>query len=205
VSGFRFGPLALAGEQWARLLRPALLPVVAAAVLAAAGLARWAPAAGLGSPERIWVRELAPLVAALVAAARLGAALAGELGAMRATDQVDALRTLAGDPWRHLVLPRLIAAAVVVPTLAALADGQGLAAAAPFGVGGGALPGVGDVLAGLVRSSLYGVALAAVGCAVGLAVRGGAREVGAAAARAAAASVVAVLGLALLLGVVAPA
>jgi len=206
--------IALAAEQWRRLARAPLPGVVLAAALVGAGLALGSgPAAGraddfvAAGAAVAWVRELAPLVAALVAAARLGSALAGELGAMRVTDQIDALLTLAADPLRHLVAPRVLAAAAALPALAALADAVGLAAVWALAVGlGGARPGGAahallapiagaDVALGLARALLFGVALAGVGCAAGLAVRGGALEVGAAARRAAAASLLAVLAL----------
>jgi len=193
--------LALSAEQGARLVRPPLAAVVAAAALVGAS------AAAGGVVARTWVRELGPLVAALVAAVRLGPALAGELAGMRATSQIDALRTLAGSTARHLVAPRLAAAAAVLPLLAALADAVGLAAAWAFSAAhGGAAPAAlasiagGDLAIGLARASLSGVVLAAIGCQVGLAARGGAREVGVAAARAATAAALAVLALHVLLG-----
>jgi len=214
LSGFHRGSLALVAEQWRRLLGASLAAVAAAAALVATGLALASARAADVGWARLWVRELAPLVAALVGAARLGPGLAGELGAMRVGDQIDALVTLGGDPRSQLVAPRVIAALAALPALAALADAVGLAIGWGLTAGraGGpatraALDGFarGDVLSGLARASLSGVALAAVGCALGLAVRGGAREVGRAAARAGGASLLAVLALQLLLGLVASA
>src|SRR5579864_1389373 len=72
-------------------------------------------------------RELGPVLAALMLAGRVSAAIAAELGAMRATEQIDAMQTLSTDPFRYLVAPRLIAAVVALPLLTMVADIIGIA------------------------------------------------------------------------------
>src|SRR5690242_9289081 len=67
-------------------------------------------------------RELGPVLAGLMVAGRVGAAMAAELGTMRVTEQIDALTTLATDPLRYLVFPRLIAGVLMLPALVLVAD-----------------------------------------------------------------------------------
>ncbi|PNA34034.1 ABC transporter permease, partial [Pseudomonas sp. MPR-LB5] len=62
-------------------------------------------------------RELGPVLASLMLAGRVSAAIAAEIGAMRATEQIDALKTLSTDPFKYLVAPRLAAAALMTPIL----------------------------------------------------------------------------------------
>src|SRR5579864_3894975 len=72
-------------------------------------------------------RELGPVLAALMLAGRVSAAIAAELGAMRATEQIDAMETLSTDPFRYLVAPRLIAGIITLPLLTVVADIIGIA------------------------------------------------------------------------------
>src|SRR6059036_1820584 len=67
-------------------------------------------------------RELGPVLAALMVAGRVGAAMAAEIGTMRVTEQIDALTTLSTDPFKYLVVPRLIAGIVTLPILVLIAD-----------------------------------------------------------------------------------
>jgi len=67
-------------------------------------------------------RELGPVLAGLMVAGRIGAAYAAEIGTMRVTEQIDALVTLSTDPYKYLVLPRLIAGATMLPLLVLVAD-----------------------------------------------------------------------------------
>ena len=135
-------------------------------------------------------RELGPVLAALMLAGRVSAAIAAELGAMRATEQIDAMRTLSTDPFRYLVAPRLIAGVLVVPLLAAVAD--------TIGVAGGWLVATRvldfnptvyirnttsflqawDIGSGLVKAAVFGFIVALMGCYHGYNARGGARGVG---------------------------
>ena len=72
-------------------------------------------------------RELGPVLAALMLAGRVSAAMAAEIGAMRATEQIDALNTLSTDPMRYLIAPRLLATVIVMHLLVVVADIIGIA------------------------------------------------------------------------------
>ncbi len=67
-------------------------------------------------------RELGPVLAGLMVAGRVGAAMAAEIGTMRVTEQIDALTTLSTDPFKYLVVPRLIAGILTLPLLVLIAD-----------------------------------------------------------------------------------
>ncbi|HEV2547227.1 MAG TPA: ABC transporter permease, partial [Stellaceae bacterium] len=79
-------------------------------------------------------RELGPVIASLMVAGRIGAAMAAEIGTMRVTDQIDALSTLSTNPYKYLVVPRLVAGTIAMPLLVVIAD--------IIGVFGGFLVGV---------------------------------------------------------------
>ncbi len=136
------------------------------------------------------VRELAPLMTAIVVAGRSGAAFAAELGTMRVNQEIDALRTLGIDPYRFLVFPRLIATAAVVPllTIASMVVGilggliiavqnLGLSTTAYFIQLESAM-GLLDVVGGLFKSVVFAVTITLISCQRGLATRGGAAGVG---------------------------
>ena len=136
--------------------------------------------------------ELGPVLTALMVAGRVGAAIAAEIGTMRVTEQIDALRTLATHPVDYLVVPRLIAA----QHRAAVADGRihrASASAASYLVGVhllGIEPAylwwnmlqifrmTSDVMIGLVKSFIYGGIIALIGCYKGLTCGVGAEGVG---------------------------
>ncbi|WP_309605035.1 ABC transporter permease [Phenylobacterium sp.] len=135
-------------------------------------------------------RELGPVLAALMLAGRVSAAIAAEIGAMRATEQIDAMRTLSTDPMRYLVAPRLAAAVIALPLLTLVAD--------IIGVAGGWLVAVRvlgfnstvyvrntatflqlwDVGSGLLKATAFGFIVALMGCYHGYNASGGARGVG---------------------------
>src|SRR6476659_215906 len=71
-------------------------------------------------------RELGPVIAGLMIAGRVAAAIAAEIGTMKVTEQIDALTTLATNPIKYLVVPRLIAAVICMPILVAIADSIGV-------------------------------------------------------------------------------
>jgi phospholipid/cholesterol/gamma-HCH transport system permease protein len=138
-------------------------------------------------------RELGPLMTAIIVAGRSGAAFAAELGTMRVSEEVDALVTLGLDPYRFLVLPRVLALVVVTPLLTFLADlcgilGGLLVALVTLDLTAGsflretrsALE-LWDVGSGLVKSVAFGLVLALIACQRGLAASGGAEGVGRAA------------------------
>jgi phospholipid/cholesterol/gamma-HCH transport system permease protein len=150
----------------------------------AQGLLGWG--AGFGT-----LREIAPLLTALMINGRVGANNTAELGTMVVTEQIDALRVLAIDPIGFLVAPRFLAmvttlflSTIFADTLAlvgAAYAGQGLLGVAPAvffnGLTSGLL-GVSDVMSGLVKSVVFGVVMALASCQYGLGVKGGAPGVG---------------------------
>ena len=138
------------------------------------------------------VRELAPVLAALMVAGRVGAAMAAELGTMRVTDQIDALRTLSTDPMKYLVAPRLLAGLLALPLLVLVADVLGvmggfLVATAKLGFDARTyitnslnFLTVTDVTLSLAKAAVFGVIVTLMGCYHGYNSRGGAQGVGAA-------------------------
>ena len=135
------------------------------------------------------LRELGPLMTAIVFAGRTGAAFAAQIGTQKVNEEVNAIHTFGLDPVHFLVLPRLVAATLVLPVLAVFAD--------VIGLFGGALVMVGfdigfvqfyyqllgavsmtDFLLGLAKAATFGFALAAIGCQRGLATGAGATSVG---------------------------
>ncbi len=134
--------------------------------------------------------ELGPVLTALMVSGRVGAAIAAELGTMRVTEQIDALRTLATHPVDYLVVPRLIASTIAVPLLTVESMSVGIAASYAVGVG---LLGIepayawwnmlkyshdSDVMIGMVKSVAYGGIIALIGCYKGLSCSVGAEGVG---------------------------
>ncbi|MBM3507966.1 MAG: ABC transporter permease [Alphaproteobacteria bacterium] len=141
-------------------------------------------------------RELGPVIAGLMMAGRVGAAIAAEIGTMRVTEQIDALTTLSTNPFRYLVAPRLLAAAVTLPILVLMADAIGVFGAymvgtlklgfTPYSYLNSTLDflEVQDVVSGLVKAAVFGFIIALMGCYHGYYSRGGAQGVGAAATNA---------------------
>ncbi|OJX79310.1 ABC transporter permease [Magnetospirillum sp. 64-120] len=137
-------------------------------------------------------RELAPVLAGLMVAGRIGASMAAEIGTMRVTEQIDALTTLSTNPFKYLVAPRLLAGLLMVPCLVLVAD--------IIGVFGGYIVGVYklgfnpssylartweyleplDVISGLTKAAVFGFVISLMGCYNGYYSRGGAQGVGAA-------------------------
>lgn len=135
-------------------------------------------------------RELAPLMTAIIIAGRSGAAFSAELGTMRVSEEIDALRTLGLDPYQYLVFPRVLALTLVAPLLTVLAD--------VIGIAGGLLVAMFsldltfhayvaqsekaldlfDVFSGLLKSAVFGLNIGLIACQRGLATRGGAEGVG---------------------------
>jgi phospholipid/cholesterol/gamma-HCH transport system permease protein len=160
--------------------------------------------AALASLVRRVPREIGPLVAGLLVAARVGATMSGDLAALRAGQQVDWLRASGVSPLRHLVSPRLLAAVLVLPVATLVADACALGAASLVAVHRGAGPLAlaqlvsADVWIGLAKAALFGATLAGVACAVGLQWRGAANDVPRSAGRGAVAAILAVAALDLL-------
>jgi phospholipid/cholesterol/gamma-HCH transport system permease protein len=135
------------------------------------------------------LRELGPLMTAIVFAGRTGAAFAAQIGTQKVNEEVNAITTFGLSPIRFLVLPRLIAALLVVPLLSVLADVVGLVGAAlvmlKFDIGfvqfyNQLLWAVTawDFVLGVVKAAVFGLTIAAVGCQRGLTTGAGATSVG---------------------------
>jgi len=153
------------------------------------------------------VRELGPVLTALIVGGRVAGGIAAELGSMTVTEQVDAIRAMGADPIRKLVVPRVIACMLMLPMLAVIADvlgilGGALIADAQFGipplyfletVRQSVL--ISDVGSGIGKTVFFGFAIAVIACHEGLATRGGTVGVGAATTRAVVMSSIAVLVL----------
>ena len=137
-------------------------------------------------------RELGPVIAGLMVAGRVAAAIAAEIGTMRVTEQIDALTTLATNPIKYLVVPRLIAAVLSMPSLVAIADSIGVfggyvVSTQSLGFSGGIylkntvdFVTHDDVTSGLIKAAVFGFIIALMGCYNGFNSKGGAQGVGAA-------------------------
>ena len=138
------------------------------------------------------VRELAPVLAGLMVAGRVGASMAAELGTMRVTDQIDALGTLSTNPMKYLVAPRLLAGLLALPLLVLVADILGVMGGwivATFKLGFNShtylansmdFLQASDVRVSLAKAAVFGFIVALMGCYHGYNSRGGAQGVGAA-------------------------
>ena len=137
-------------------------------------------------------RELAPVLAGLMVAGRIGASMAAEIGTMRVTEQIDALTTLSTNPMKYLVAPRLLAGLIVLPPLVLIGDiigvfGGYLVATYKLGFNqAGYLKSTwdfvqaADVISGLVKAGAFGFIITLMGCYHGYHSKGGAQGVGAA-------------------------
>ncbi len=146
-----------------------------------------------GSISTVVFTELSPVLTALVIAGRIGGAIAAQIGTMRVSEQIDALKMMAIDPVRYLAMPRVLAATVMMPVLIIFAHvvailGAYVLANLKFGISGVDFFGsiqdffqVSEVMIGLVKALCFGGATALIGCQVGFSTEGGAEGVGAAA------------------------
>jgi phospholipid/cholesterol/gamma-HCH transport system permease protein len=137
-----------------------------------------------------FIRELAPTLTAVIVGGRIGAGMAAEVGSMVVTEQIDAVRALGADPYKKLVLPRLVASIIVLPIVAAIALVLGFVGAMfitdlEFGVPASfflhtALTSIGmsDFMSGMFKTPFFGAIIAIVGCHCGLQTRGGTAGVG---------------------------
>jgi len=135
-------------------------------------------------------RELAPVMAALMVAGRIGAAMAAEIGTMQVTEQIDALTTLNTNPFKYLIAPRVLAGVLMMPVLVLIGD--------VLGVCGGYMVGVYkmdfnattylvntwnylrpmDIISGMTKAAVFGFIIALMGCYNGFKSKGGAQGVG---------------------------
>jgi phospholipid/cholesterol/gamma-HCH transport system permease protein len=137
-----------------------------------------------------FLRELGPTLTAVIVGGRIGSGMAAEVGAMNVTEQVDAIRALGGDPAKKLVLPRVLAAMIVMPLLSMFADALGTLGAMfvcaseydirPTLFMQSALESVNmsDLFSGLAKTPIFGFIIAIVGCHFGLTTKGGTEGVG---------------------------
>ncbi len=151
------------------------------------------------------VRELGPVLAALMVAGRVGSGMASELGSLKVTEQINAMRALGTDPVKKLVVPRILATLTLQPVLTIIADA--------FGIIGGLSVGVfilhisaklylnsawdaltnQDLLGGLLKPVVFGATIAIVSCYCGMRTYGGTRGVGRSTTQAVVASSILVL------------
>lgn len=135
-------------------------------------------------------RELGPVLSGLMVAGRISSSIAAELGAMRISEQIDALETMNVDPYKYLIIPRILAGVLMLPILVFIAD--------ILGVFGGYIVGITklgfssavylnqtvnniesiDVICGLVKAVAFGFSIAAFGCYSGFYCKKGAKGVG---------------------------
>jgi phospholipid/cholesterol/gamma-HCH transport system permease protein len=157
------------------------------------------------------VKELGPVLTALMVTGRVGSGIAAELGSMVVTDQIAALRALGTDPVRKLVLPRVLAGTVMVPVLTVIANAVGILGGLIISVTQLRVAGsvywsnvidglfMEDLWMGLIKPVVLGFALVTIGCHVGLRASGGTQGVGRATTNAVVSGSVAVLVLDFLL------
>lgn len=141
------------------------------------------------------VRELGPVITALIVAGRVGAAITAELGSMQVTEQIDALETLATNPIQYLVVPRFLALTLMLPLLTLYADfigilGSYIICVFKLGISSSMYINVTfdallfkDLFTGLFKTLFFGAIIAIVSCFEGFRVEGGAEGVGKATTR----------------------
>ena len=150
-------------------------------------------------------REIAPMMTAIVMAGRTGAAYAAQLGTMQVNEEIDALKTFGFSPMDFLVLPRILALAVMFPVLVLYADAVGIFGGYLVGVGVLGLGSteyieqtrqaidLGDIALGLVKASVFGVLVAIAGCLQGMQSGRSASAVGDAATKAVVSGIIAII------------
>jgi phospholipid/cholesterol/gamma-HCH transport system permease protein len=136
------------------------------------------------------LREMGPVLTALMLGARVGAGITAELGSMTVTEQVDAMRALASSPIKKLVVPRVLATIVMLPVLTMLSDVVGLfggllIAVTQLGVSADFFytslihnVALRDLMSGLGKALVFGYLIAIIACSKGLSAQGGADGVG---------------------------
>jgi len=136
------------------------------------------------------LREMGPVLTALMIGARVGAGIAAELGSMAVTEQIDALRALASSPVKKLVVPRVLATILILPVLTIIADAIGLlggllVSVTQLGVSAEFFftslihnVAVSDLVSGLGKALFFGYLIAIIACYEGLGAHGGADGVG---------------------------
>jgi len=135
-------------------------------------------------------RELGPVLVALIVGGRIGAGMTAELGTMKVTEQIDAMRAMAADPIKKLVAPKLAASVLMLPCLVVIGDALGIFGGLLIAVFQLNLPAglyindvlssltIGDVMSGVAKSAFFAFFITIVACHHGLRARGGADGVG---------------------------
>jgi phospholipid/cholesterol/gamma-HCH transport system permease protein len=153
------------------------------------------------------LKELGPVLTALMVAGRVGSGIAAELGSMVVTEQINALRALGTDPVRKLVVPRVLAGFFMVPVLTTISNAVGMVGAWVIVVGQLRVAssvywnsvwnglGIEDVWMALIKPFFLGLVVVTIGCHVGLSTTGGTQGVGRATTKAVVAASVAVLAV----------
>lgn len=160
------------------------------------------------------VSELGPVLAAVMLAGRVGGALTAELGTMKVTEQIDAIRSMGSDPISHLVAPRILACLLLTPFLIIYADLMGIVggyfvsvlqldinSTAYWKFSAEAVE-MWDVSIGIIKGLFFGGAIAAISCYKGFTCKEGAQGVGQACTEAFVASFISILALNFALGVI---
>jgi phospholipid/cholesterol/gamma-HCH transport system permease protein len=136
------------------------------------------------------VREIGPVIIALLVAGRVSSGIASELGSMQVSEQIDAMRALGTDPLKKLVTPRVVATVLMLPLLTIIGDFVGLLGGLvvsnfvirinPYQYWTRAYQAIefGDAVQGLVKPVVFGLIVSLVGCYFGLTTRGGTQGVG---------------------------
>ncbi len=136
------------------------------------------------------LRELGPVLAALMVTARAGSAMTAELGTMRVTEQIDAMTVMGVNPFQYLIIPRILASIIMMPLLTIVFDCVGMIGSYFVGVhllridaglyGAKILAYVDyeDLFSGLIKAGYFGAILSTVGCYKGYTTAGGAEGVG---------------------------
>jgi phospholipid/cholesterol/gamma-HCH transport system permease protein len=180
--------------------------------------------AGMGMEERLGVlinisvvKELGPVLAAVMLAGRIGGALTAELGTMNVTEQIDAVRSMGTDPVRYLVAPRIMAMLLLTPILIIYTDLMGILggyfiSVIHFGINSRAYWSYSasfvqswDIGIGIFKGFFFGVAIAAISCYKGFTCKEGAQGVGQACTEAFVTSFVSILALNFALAIISKA
>lgn len=169
---------------------------------------QWGAEAWLGGIINVSVvRKIGPVLAAVMIAGRVGGAVSAELGTMRVTEQLDAMRVMGTDPVAYLVVPRVLACLIMTPVLTIISDLLGMAGGYLVTVHGFGVNGTAyweyarsyvqmyDVFSGLIKSVAFGLAIGLIACFKGFYCRAGAAGVGRAATDAFVTSFIAIMML----------
>lgn len=189
---------------------PAALPtVISSGAVVAYYISQQATSFGLGEYvgggiALAMAREVVPISLAIIIVARVGSTMAAEIGTMKITEQLDALRSLAVDPVEYLVVPRFLACVVMMPVLFVVGlygscVGGYIVAAHEAGVSSIMFTDsvrqflkTDDITGGIIKSIVFGIIIVLVSCHAGLNARGGAAGVGRASTRAVVVSIIAI-------------